>query len=152
MNKQLQAAQHHDAGYNCSQAVLIAFCKELGLSQEMAARVATGFGGGMRHGGTCGGVTGALMVLGLKYGQVEASDQETKMKAYKMVQEFQARFAKKHGSIVCKELLGHNIGTEEGMKCIKEQGLLQSQCNTFIADAITIVEEMIQEQELENNE
>ena len=122
MNKQLQAAQHHDAGYNCSQAVLIAFCKELGLSQEMAARVATGFGGGMRHGGTCGGVTGALMVLGLKYGQVEASDQEAKMKAYKMVQEFQARFAKKHGTIVCKELLGHNIGTEEGMKCIKEQG------------------------------
>lgn len=148
MDKKIQAAKYHDAGYNCSQAILISFSEALGINPEMAARVAAGFGGGMRHGGTCGSVTGALMVLGLKYGQVEADDQETKMKAYKMVQEFQARFAKKHGSIVCKELLGYNIGTDEGMKCIKEQGLLQSKCNTFIADAIAIVEEMIQEQEV----
>ena len=147
MNRQVQAAQHHDAGYNCSQSLVIAFCDELGLSQEMAARVAAGFGGGMRHGGTCGCVTGALMVLGLKYGQVGASDQETKKKAYALVQEFQKRFAQKHGSIVCKELLGHNIGTEEGMQCIKEKGLLQSRCNTFIADAITLLEEMIEEED-----
>lgn len=57
-----------DEGFNCSQIVLSSFAEDLGLDSEMANKVATCFGGGMGSGDTCGAVTGALMVLGLKYG------------------------------------------------------------------------------------
>ena len=146
MNKQEQAVAYHKAGYNCSQAVLAVFCEELGLDKEVATKLATSFGGGMRCGEVCGGVTGALMALGLKHGQVEAEDQDTKMKAYGITKDFQERFRKRNGSILCKELLGHNMGTEEGMKCIQEKGLIQTKCNDLIADAVTILEEMFNEE------
>lgn len=51
--------------YNCCQSVLVPFCRECGLSREQAYALGSHFGSGMRHGGTCGAVTGALMVLGL---------------------------------------------------------------------------------------
>ncbi|MGA2258902.1 MAG: C-GCAxxG-C-C family protein [Thermoguttaceae bacterium] len=57
--------------FNCSQAVLSAYAGQLGLDEETAAKIASGFGGGMgRMADTCGAVTGAYMVLGLKSGQI----------------------------------------------------------------------------------
>ena len=54
-----------DVHYNCCQSVLVPFADLCGLDKETAFRLGANFGSGMRHGSTCGAVTGALMVLGL---------------------------------------------------------------------------------------
>ncbi len=67
--KSVEAVERFKKGFNCSQAVLGSFSKQFGLDCDKASKVATGFGSGMRMGGTCGAATGAFMVLGLKYGK-----------------------------------------------------------------------------------
>ncbi|MGL4738502.1 MAG: C-GCAxxG-C-C family protein [Cellulosilyticaceae bacterium] len=144
MNKQEQGIAYHIEGYNCSQAVLGVFCEELGLSKDVAMKLASGFGGGIRCGQTCGAVTGAIMALGLREGQAHGHDQETKQAMNARTVAFQEAFKVKYGTIVCKELLdGHNITTPDGFAVIKEKGLSRSVCDNLIAQAITIVEEMI---------
>ena len=62
-------------GFNCAQAVLTSHCQEYGLSDEMAKKIAGGFGAGMGYNSeVCGAVTGALMLIGLKYGKFRESD------------------------------------------------------------------------------
>ena len=64
---------HEQIHYNCAQSVLIPFAEEMGMTQEQAFQLGAHFGSGMRHGSTCGALTGALMVLGaMGYGEQEA--------------------------------------------------------------------------------
>jgi len=131
-------------GFNCSQAVLSAFAPDLGLDRETALRVAGAFGAGIaRMGQTCGAVSGALMVLGFKYGQVEAADKQAKERMYAIAREFMARFGARNGSILCGELLGNDIGTPEGMQLIREKGLFTSLCPKLVRDAVEIVEQLL---------
>jgi len=88
----------HDSDRNCCQAVLGCCCEEFGLSEEMAYKLGAFFGGGMRRGEVCGAVTGALMALGLKYGD------ENNRKSQKSL-EFLKTFRQEYGSILCKELI-----------------------------------------------
>ena len=145
MNKKEIAVNYHIQGFNCSQAVIGAFCEELGLEKDIAMQVASGFGGGMRCGSTCGAVTGALMALGIKYGQTKAEDQETKMKMYSRSTEFQNRFKALHDTTICKELLGHDISSPEGFAVIQQKGLSRSLCDKLISDAVELVDEMLKE-------
>ena len=76
-------------GCNCSQAVLTAFCEEYGIDKKLAMRIACPFGGGMGHTGqVCGAVSGALLVLGLKYGQDDVEDRQSKERNYLIVKDF----------------------------------------------------------------
>lgn len=143
MEKKQQAVDYHIEGYNCSQSVIGAFYKELGLEKDIAMKVASGFGGGMRCGEVCGAVTGALMVLGMKNGQTIGVDQETKKKMNEIAAEFQKKFKEKNKSNICRELLGHDISTAEGAEEIKKLGLSRSVCDCLIQDAVSILEEMI---------
>src|SRR4030066_960128 len=94
-------------GFMCSQAVLSAYAEQFGLDHEAALRVSAAFGGGMgRMGETCGAVTGAFMVIGLKYGRTAVQDPQSHEKTTRLVKEFVDRFKAIHGSIVCRELLG----------------------------------------------
>ncbi|MGN0601665.1 MAG: C-GCAxxG-C-C family protein [Oscillospiraceae bacterium] len=96
-------------GYNCAQAVLGAWCEELGLDFDTAMRMSQTFGGGMgRMREVCGTCTGAFMVLGLKYGTADSTDMQKKKDVYEIVQKFAARFKEENGfnSIICRELLG----------------------------------------------
>lgn len=63
-----RAVALHQAGSNCAQSVLGSCCKQFHLDAETAYRLGAFFGGGMRMGETCGAVTGALMALGLQFG------------------------------------------------------------------------------------
>ena len=76
-----QAREYFTAGYNCAQAVFASFSKELGLDEKQALKIGGCFGSGMRKGEVCGACTGALMALGLKYGQDEIGDVESKLKS-----------------------------------------------------------------------
>ncbi len=131
-------------GHSCSQSVLAAFAPEFGLERETALRVAAAFGGGMaRAGETCGAVSGALMVIGLRYGQVLVEDRPAKERTYEAGQQFMARFRERHGTLKCRELLGYDLGTPEGHAAVKEQGLFKTLCPQLVYDAAQIVEEIV---------
>jgi C_GCAxxG_C_C family probable redox protein len=128
---------------NCAQSVINAFVDELGIDRATALKLSLGFGGGMGHtGGTCGAVTAAYMVLGLKQDFDPASPKKNRDKLYALEQEFNKRFKKIYGTINCTELLGHNLGTEEGVAAVKEKGLSAKLCPKFVATAVEIVEGM----------
>lgn len=124
--------------HNCCQAVLASMSPDLGLDKETAVRLGTAFGGGMgRMGGVCGAVTGAFLVLGLRYGDPAAAA-GPKEHVYGLVNSFVEEFRGLHGSILCKELLGCEIGTPEGMAEAKEKGLFDTVCVRFVRDAVDI--------------
>jgi len=132
-------------GFNCSQAVLAAYAPGLGLERKQAFRLAQSFGAGMaRLGETCGAVTGALMVIGLKYGKVRPKDDTAKEHTYRLVREFTDRFRSKHGALGCRALLGHDIGTARGLKMIKQKGLHDNLCPKFIRTAVGLLEILLQ--------
>lgn len=111
MNKEKAAAAKalFMEGYNCSQAVVGAWAEDIGLDSETAYKIASGFGGGIgRMREVCGAFTGAVMVLGLKFGNTIGSDRAAKGKDYERVQLFAKRFKEELGSdtIICRELLG----------------------------------------------
>ena len=143
--KAKRAVKRFRKGFNCSQAVLGSYCEQFGLECGKAFKVATGFGGGMRMGGTCGAVSGALMVLGLKYGNTTAEDKEAKAKTYTKVEEYTNRFKARNGSVTCRELLSCDLSTPEGMKEAKDKGLFSSICPRIVQDAVEILEEMLAE-------
>jgi C_GCAxxG_C_C family probable redox protein len=141
MNKTERSTNFFSQGYACSQAVLLAFAEELGLSPELAARVAAGFGGGMgRAGKTCGVVTGGIMVIGLRHSG--APDAEAKASVYADVRRFMAAFAARHGTTDCIGLLECDISTPEGHELARSQGLYKSRCPLFVRDAAEILGEL----------
>jgi len=140
-------ADHAEAlfaeGLNCAQAVLMTFAAEQGLDPAMAARLASGFGGGMgRMAHTCGAVTGAFLVLGLQHGAASGDDKEAKENTYRLVREFSARFEARHGSIACRDLLGCDISTAAGLDVAKQKGLFGTVCPKMVREAVAILEEL----------
>ena len=108
------AAVQFGNGFSCSQSVFATFAPDLGLKKEDALKIASAFGGGMvRQGEVCGAVTGALMTLGLKYGSKTADDEE---KVRQASQKLMQRFKEENGSILCRDLLGHNLNTSEKLE------------------------------------
>lgn len=100
------AAQLFREGYNCAQAVAMAFCPETGLPPQTAARMASPFGGGMgRMREVCGAVSGMLLAAGMLYGYDDAADTAGKRALYAQVQAMAADFRAEHGTIICRELL-----------------------------------------------
>lgn len=143
-NKSDSAVQCMSNGFNCAQSVFSSFCEELGLDRETALKISGAFGGGMGHTGeVCGAVSGAFMVIGLKYGKSKADDNAAKEKTYALVQEFSKRFKAEFGSVNCKELLKYDIGIVEEMKKAAEEGLFKSLCPMLVKRATEIVEEIL---------
>lgn len=145
-NKVNKSATYFKNGFNCSQAVFATFATDYGMSEEVALKVATQFGGGARKGEMCGAVVGGLMALGLKYGHFHMNAPEEKGNAYKKAEEFMNRFIAKNGTVVCRELLGYDISKPEEMAKIKELDLFESTCPKMIQCATEIVEQMLKEE------
>ncbi len=130
-------------GFSCSQAVVAAFAPSLGLDRDTALKIASGFGGGMgRLAETCGAVTGAFMVLGLKCGSA-TTDKQAKETIYALVRELAQRFKGVHGSLLCRDLLGCNLNTAEGLALAQEKKLFSTVCPPYVETAATILEEML---------
>lgn len=132
-------------GYNCSQAVLLAFEDVTGLDKDTAAKLASSFGGGLgRMREVCGAVSGASMVLGIVKGYSDSKDAEAKKAHYKLIQEFAARFKKKNGSIICRELLTGVKTVENGVPEARTEGYYKKRpCPLLVRDAAEIVDEMM---------
>lgn len=141
MTKPEKAVETFMSGFNCAQSVLTQFCKETGLDSVTSLKLATSFGGGMAHNNqTCGAVTGAIMVIGLKEGRYKLEDLESKDRTYVLVSKFMHEFKNKFGSLNCTELLGINLSTPEGMAIQKEKELNKKVCPQYVAEAVRIIE------------
>lgn len=139
-----QAASIFSQGFNCAQAVFSAYAPLQGLEEATALRIAGGLGAGMgRLQEVCGAVTGAILLIGLKYGKVQPDDNAARERTYQKVRELVDQFRRIHGSINCRELLGCNLNTEEGQRYAREHNLFDLRCEQYVRDAATLVEPLL---------
>ena len=134
-----------ESKFNCAQAVFASFSQELGLDEKQALKIGGCFGSGMRKGEVCGACTGALMVLGLKYGQSEVGDRESKLKSDDLCVRFLEKFESLNGSYICNELLNCDIRTKEGVEYAVKNNLFTEFCPKMVESATLIVEDLINE-------
>ncbi|MFC2169002.1 C-GCAxxG-C-C family protein [Acidobacteriota bacterium] len=144
MNQAEKEVQCFNDGFTCSQALLSIYGPQFGLDQKIALKLATPFGAGMgRMAKTCGAVTGAFMVLGLKFGRATLEDTEAKGKTYELVKEFADRFKVRNGSVVCKELIGYDIGIPEELEAAQDEDVFETLCPKLVKSAAELVEDML---------
>ena len=135
MNRIDEACNLFEDGYVCSQAVFGVFCEEFGLSKNDAFKIAACFGSGMRQAEVCGACTGALMAIGLKYG-------EDKKTCDRLSNRFFEEFRKENGSFICRDLLECDISTPEGVKYALDNNLFREFCPKMVASAVKITEKL----------
>lgn len=134
MKKEDKAVEYFRRKFNCSQAVFTVFGTEYGISEDDCQKIGCGFGGGMgRQQITCGAVTGAVMVLGLKFGKASGDPEEKKTETYIKVKEFFSEFSCIHGSTVCRELLnGLDMNDSDDHKRIMDLRLFDTVCERYM--------------------
>ena len=142
MTHEEKALSYFQDQFHCSQAVLAAYAEELGLTEEQALKIAYCLNSGMRKGEVCGACSGALLVLGLKYGQCRIGDSDSRARANQMTVEFLDRFAKANGSYICNDLLKCDISTAEGVRYAMEHNCFTEVCPKMVASAVKILEAM----------
>lgn len=123
---------------NCAQTVFSIYANDLGIDEETALKIASGFGGGMACAETCGAITGSYMVIGIKYGH-HTSDPEAKLATKEKIKQFNEKFIAEHGSLICKELTGYNISIPEEAAKAAEKGIFTNRCPLFIKTACNIL-------------
>lgn len=141
MTDPIKTAQDRFAqGFNCSQAVFSAHASQLGIDDEAALKLASPFGGGVAHqGNVCGAVTGALMALGLARGNAAA---DKKDETYRIAEDFLKRFRERHGTLLCRELIGHDISSPDGLQNARDTGVFKSICPGLVKDAAELVDQL----------
>lgn len=145
MNQIKKAVQYYETGYMCSQAVFAAFAEQFGITEKQALQIGACFGGGMCKGEVCGACTGALMVLGIKYGQFDLLDTASRAKGGAMATKFLDEFEKRNGSYVCRNILGCDLRTEEGKNHARSNNLFRTLCPEMVRTAAEILTEMLKE-------
>ena len=131
-------------GFSCSQATCLAFAEDFGIDRETALKLSCAFGGGMAHTSkTCGAVTGALMVIGMKYGRTKADDVAAKEKTYEVTKAFMKEFNRRNHSLDCTTLIGHDLSDSIEYAIAKEKGLFRTKCDKFVQDAAEILEDLL---------
>lgn len=133
------------SGYNFAQSVFYCFCDDLEFEKDTALKLACGFGAGMgRKEEVCGAVTGGIIVLGAKFGRGENEDRTATELTYKKTRELMDRFAAKHGTVICRQLLnGCELITVEGQKFYKENDLFNKVCKPCVQSVVEILEELV---------
>ena len=153
MTRREAAMANFMKGYNCSQSIVLAFADLLPVDESELLKLSSSFGGGMgRLREVCGSVSGMFMVAGLLYGYDGPETGQVKADHYARIQELAKRFEEKHGSIVCRELLGlsvrHDIPVPEART---SEYYKKRPCPEIIGDAAEILEQFINEQNEQNS-
>jgi C_GCAxxG_C_C family probable redox protein len=128
-----RAASLHEQGYNCAQSVVCAYCDLFGVDENTAFKMSEGFGLGMGMMETCGALSGAFMLIGLRDSKGSANPGETKAHTTKMAREMAEKFKEKNGSYLCRELKGVT------------DGKVRRSCPGCIEDACRLIEDMLAE-------
>ena len=122
----------HDKGFNCAQAVACTYCDLVGVDEETMFRMTEALGlgmGGMQ--GTCGAVSGACVLAGMKRSTGNLDTPNSKAESYKLSREITQKFLEKNGSLTCKDLKG------------VETGKVLRSCPDCIRDAAAIAEQVL---------
>jgi C_GCAxxG_C_C family probable redox protein len=144
MTKSDVALASFNQGITCSSAVFSAFSEELGLDDKTAKKIGCGFGAGIsRTGNICGAVSGAIMVIGLKYGKAEQGDDGATEKTRALTRRFIQEFIKKNGSVNCTELLGFNLNNQDEYEAAGREKLFRTKCPELVRDAAVILEKIL---------
>ena len=148
-----------EEGYNCCQAVVLAYNDIFGIDDSTAAALSSGFGGGMgRMREVCGSVSGMVMLAGLLCPANDPHNKDWRTANYALVQELAGKFREKNGSIVCKELLGL-VPMGSGQMTIKESPVPSDRtseyyqkrpCEELVGISARIFGEKIAEMEKDN--
>ncbi len=143
MDHGTKAAELFLNGYNCAQAIAVAFSDITGLDNHFSARMASSFGGGMgRMREVCGAVSGMLMVAGLLYGYDTPGDDVNKKAHYTLVQELAGKFLEQTGSIICREIL-KNPPSDPAPSPRTAEYYAQRPCARMVFTAAQILDEYI---------
>jgi len=144
MTKSDDALASFKSGFTCSSAVFSAFSDELGLDGGTAKKIACGFGAGIsKTGNICGAVSGAILVISLKYGKTKQGDDAATEKTRALVREFMQEFTERHGSVNCTELLGYNLSNPEEYEKARDSKLFVTKCQGLVGDATAILEKIV---------
>ncbi|MBN2213740.1 MAG: C_GCAxxG_C_C family protein [Bacteroidales bacterium] len=143
MSVSTKAAELFGKGYNCAQSTLAAFSGELGLDENTAFKIASGFGAGLGYRGEmCGAVVGAYMAIGIKYGFTMPEEKEKKDETYQLIGEFINEFKKRNKSIICKELINYDTSDPDQLRTAREKNVFREKCPKYVRDAAEIVEKI----------
>jgi C_GCAxxG_C_C family probable redox protein len=135
------AVSRFEQGFHCAQSVLAAYA-DGGLSEEAALKMGAALAGGSTVGGECGAVAAGYLVLGLKHARTVPTfgDVEKEGELFDRIRRFVEEFRKRHGAITCRELLGLDVFTPEGLAEGRRRGLFRERCPRHVRDAVTILE------------
>ena len=134
MNERVKkASELFDGGLYCSQAVLGAFCDKYGIDEKLAFRIACGLNSGCRCADVCGAVSGAVLVIGLRYG-------DDKAVCNLKTEEYIKTFKERNGSIICRDLLGCDISTPDGKEKAINGNLFKTRCMDMVISAAQILD------------
>ena len=133
MKSRVQLAKNrHKNGYNCAQAVACTYCDLVGMSEDTMYKIMEGFGSGFgTTEGTCGAITGAVALAGMKNSTADLEKNSSKASTAKISREIMSRFKESAGGTICRVLKG-----------IDTKIVLRS-CNDCVLDAARIVEEVV---------
>ena len=139
------AAEKMTEGFNCTQAIFYAHCDALQFEKDLALKIASGFGGGMgRKGEVCGAVSGGIIVLGFKYGNIQKEDHSAKERVYAKTRELMDQFQKRHGTYICRDLLkGCDLTTLKGYNDFKEKDLFNRTCKPCVESVVEILDKIM---------
>lgn len=142
MTRPERAYENFKSGYNCCQSIAVAYADLLGLSSEMAARLSSGFGGGMgRLREVCGAVSGMVFVASALKGYSDPKDNAQKKELYALIQKLAGAFERENGSIVCRELLGLSVKKEDPTPSERTEGYYKKRpCAELVRMAAEILE------------
>ena len=147
MSKGDQAYDNFLKGYNCTQSIAVTFADELGLDVDTAARLSSGFGGGMgRLREVCGTFSGVVFVISALYGYSEPKNLEGKKDLYEKIRACAAKFREDNGSIICRELLGLEKAEESATPSPRTPEYYKKRpCPELCRYAANLLEEFIKE-------
>ena len=143
--KKAEIAVKNFENYNCTQSVLFSYAGDFCLDKEKALQVAVGFGTGMaRLQETCGAISGAAMVLGLKSGFKEEHRRDKSNEVYAQIRSLVDEFKAQKSTIKCRELLNCDLTTEEGQKYFAEHNL-KNNCREYIRICCELLDKYLAE-------
>jgi C_GCAxxG_C_C family probable redox protein len=128
--------------------VLLAVCKATGWDCGCIPRIASGLGGGVgRQGEVCGALTGGVLAVGLVHGRDRAQETEAKNAVHAKAGQFVQRFAEVNGALRCRDLIGLDVSSEEGVQEYYARNLLEEKCLGIVSNAVRVVLELLDEWE-----
>ena len=140
--KKEEAISFFNNGCNCSQAVVMPYAEELNIDHEIVERISVAFGGGMsKQGKTCGCLSGALMVIGLRYGTDSAKEIEKRINSYNKGKDMVVKFKETFGAIDCKDLIKLDLDNSKDMEKAQRQKVFENRCSKLVGETVEILEE-----------